>query len=254
MSGRGNDVGVWNGAGVQTRGDKTCNVSHVNHQISADLVGDAAELRKVDHARICARARDYHFGAAFERQSAHLVVVDALGRGVNAVVDYVEIFARNIQLHAVRKMPAGGKAHRKHGVARLEQRKKDRKVCRCAAVGLNVGVLGAEKTAGTLTRQLFYLVNIGAAAVVAVSGITLGVFVGEHAARGEKHRLGDDIFGRDELYIAALTRKLAGARSADLGVERGKIFKKHNRTCLSIGEVLLLYLFIAAASRAERRK
>ena len=45
----------------------------------------------------------------------------------------------------------------------------------CAGVGLHVGVLGTEQLAGAVNSDLFHLVHVLAAAVVAVAGVAFGV-------------------------------------------------------------------------------
>ena len=124
-------------------------------------------------------------------------------------------------------MPARRKAHGKHRVSRLQQGKENGKVCRRAAVGLHVCVFRSEQTAGALPRQLLDLIHIGAAAVIAPSGISLGVLVGKHASSSQQHCLGDYILGRYEFDIAPLAGKLARAGGSDLRVEVGQFFKKH---------------------------
>ena len=92
---------------------------------------------------------------------------------------------------------------------------------------LNVGVFGAEQFFGALAGDLLHFVNVNATAVIALCGVALGVFVGEHAARREKHRFADDILGRDELNVALLTKKLAFYGSVNFGIEVGKFVEKH---------------------------
>ena len=217
-------------------GDKPGDVRHIDHEDSSYLVGYFTEACKIYHTRVRARTRDDHLGVTFKSRLAHRVIVDGLGDRIDAVMDYIEILTRNIQLHTVRKMTACGKAHRKHRISRLQQRKEHGKVCGRAAVRLNVGMLGAEKPAGTLARQFLYLVNISATAVITASGIALGIFVCKHSARGEEHCLGHDILGCDKLDIAALAGKLARTCFTDLGIECGKFFKKHKVYLLSWGQ------------------
>ena len=76
-------------------------------------------------------------------------------------------------------------------------------------MGLHIGVLGAEKLAGTVTGDVLNLVHILAAAVVSVGGIALGIFICEHAAHGGEHRRRNEVLRRNKLYIAALAAKLA---------------------------------------------
>ncbi len=69
---------------------------------------------------------------------------------------------------------------------------------------LDVGEGGAEQLAGALDGELFRDVDILAAAVVAPTGVTFGVFVCQHRALRLEHRAGDDILGGDQLDLVAL--------------------------------------------------
>ena len=77
VGGGADDLGVAHRARVMPRGDETRDVRDVGEQQRADLVGDLAELREVDHARVGGRAAlDQLRRCSFA--SAQLVVVDAL--------------------------------------------------------------------------------------------------------------------------------------------------------------------------------
>ena len=78
------------------------------------------------------------------------------------------------------QMAAVGQIHAQYGVAGLDERKVDRHVGLCAGVGLYVDMLRAKKLVGPVDGQVFHLIHALAAAVVALAGITLGVFVGQN--------------------------------------------------------------------------
>ena len=75
-------------------------------------------------------------------------------------------------------------------------------------MGLNICKLAAEYLLKTFDCQIFNNINALAAAVIAVGGIALGVFVGKHAAHCGKHRGADNVFRRDKLNVCALPFKL----------------------------------------------
>ena len=75
-------------------------------------------------------------------------------------------------------------------------------------MGLNIRRLGAEKLLCPVDGYLLNYVNIFTAAVISLAGVTLGVFVCEHAAHCGHNRGGNDIFGRDKLEIVSLPFKL----------------------------------------------
>ena len=70
---------------------------------------------------------------------------------------------------------------------------------------LNICVFRTEKLAGTLTCNLLDLVNILAAAVVALSGVALGVLVCQNAASRSKNALRNDVLRSNKLDVVALS-------------------------------------------------
>jgi hypothetical protein len=108
--------------------------------------------------------------------------------------------------------------HAHDGVAGLKQSEEDCQIGVGTTVGLDVGVLGAEELASSLTGDIFHNVNAIATAVVAFGGVALSVFIGEDAAGSQENGLGDDIFRGDELDVVLLTSKLGVASIEDFGV------------------------------------
>ena len=66
------------------------------------------------------------------------------------------------------EMAAGRKRHAKNGIAGLEPSKIHGIVGLGARVGLNIGVVGMEKSASAVNREAFDAVNILLPAIVAV--------------------------------------------------------------------------------------
>ena len=89
---------------------------------------------------------------------------------------------------AVREVAAVGQVHRQVGVARLEQRHQHGHVGLAAAVGLDVGRLAPEQLLRAIARQPLDRVDVLAAAVVAPSGVALGVLVRHHRGHRLTHR------------------------------------------------------------------
>ena len=61
---------------MRAAGDQPGKMSHVDHQISADLVGNLAEAAKVDDARIGRAAGDDHLRPMLFGQPLDLIHVD----------------------------------------------------------------------------------------------------------------------------------------------------------------------------------
>ena len=119
------------------------------------------------------------------------------------------------------------KAHGKDGIPGLEKREKDGKVCVRTAMGLDVCVLRAEESAGTLPCKVFDLVDVLASAVVPFPGVALCVLIGEDCSRGEQDGFRDDILRSDQLDILLLAVQFALAGVVNLGVVLFEFFKKH---------------------------
>ena len=80
----------------------------------------------------------------------------------------------------------------------------------------------AEQRLGPLDRELFGDVDLFAAAVVAATGVALGVLVREHRALRLQDRDGHEVLGRDHLEVSALALQLAVEHLRDLGVDLGE--------------------------------
>ena len=90
-------------------------------------------------------------------------------------------------------------------------------------MGLDVGVVCAEEFLGAVYGELFYDVDEFAAAVVAPSGVALGVFVGEDGPLGLEDCAAGVVFGRDEVDVLALPSYFAldGVGYAGVAVVEG---------------------------------
>ena len=112
----------------------------------------------------------------------HFIVIDTSACAVNAVSRNVEVLAAYVYGAAVRKMSAVGQVHTQYRVTGIKQRKVHGKVCACAAVRLNVGMLTAVNLFQPVDCQLFHNVHVLATAVVPFAGITFGVLVCKHTS------------------------------------------------------------------------
>ena len=76
-------------------------------------------------------------------------------------------------------------------------------------MGLHVGPLGSEELLGALDGEVLGLIDHLAAAVVALRGISLGIFVGQTGTHGAHHLVADEVLAGDKLDAAALTQVLS---------------------------------------------
>ena len=100
---------------------------------------------------------------------------------------------------------------------------------------LHVGVLGAEELLGAVAGQVLDHVGELAAAVVAPSGIALGVLVGEHRAHGLQHGLADEVLRGDQLQAFVLAALFMGDGLGNLGIH---FAEGARHACRSSGRLL----------------
>ena len=177
---------------------------------------------EVDEPRDRAAAGEDDLGPVLAGEAGDLVVVDVLGLPVDAVVHGVEPLARERHLGAVGEVPAHGQGHGEDRVAGLHEGAVDGLVGARSAVGLHVGVLGAEKRLAALDGDGLGLVDLGAAAVVAAARVALGVLVRQGRAEGGQHLGRGHVLAGDELQAGADPAQLRQEHPGDVGVEGGE--------------------------------
>ena len=160
-------------------------------------------------------------------EAAHLVVINTLSLFIDIVGYEVEVLAGKVHRAAMGEVAAVGQAHAHHRVARLEQREVHGCVCLRAGMGLDVGMLGAKELLGALAGHFFDLVYKLAAAVVTLSGISLGILVGQVRT----HRLHDGgtdkVFRSNQLDVGLLALQFAlhGGVNFRVGLLDGRVFQ-----------------------------
>ncbi len=164
---------------------------------------------EVDLARIGRAAGDDECGPALVRQPRDLVEVDPAVLAAHAVLHRIEPLAGEVGRRPVGQVPAGGERHAEHRVARLAERHEGRLVGLRAGMRLDVDMCCAEQPFRPLDGEPLRPVHPFAAAIVAPARIALGIFVGQHRALRLQHGARDDVLGRDQLDLVALTPKLS---------------------------------------------
>ena len=203
-------------------GDQPREVRHVAQEQRSDLVRDLAETPRLDGARVGRAAAHDELRPVRLREREHVVVVDEVRLTRDPVVDDVVEPAREVDLQAVRQVPAVRELEREDRVPRLECGEVDRHVRLRARVRLDVRVLRAEERLRAVDRELLDLVDDLAAAVVAAPRIPLGVLVRRDAAHGLEHRRPREVLGRDELDLVALARELLLEECGDFRIDVGE--------------------------------
>ena len=112
---------------------------------------------------------------------------------------------------------------------------------------LHVGVRGAEERLGARDCERLRDVDELAAAVVAASGVALGVLVGEHGALRFENGAGNEVLARDHLEGVALATELGVQNRRDLGVDlrqgRVELGRKGHQKLLGAERIELRYPF-----------
>src|SRR3954469_15169655 len=86
-------------------------------------------------------------------------------------------------------------------------------------MGLDIGVLRAEKLFGPINGELFRCVDIFTTAIPALVGIAFGVFVGEDGALGFHHGRASEIFAGDQFDVLLLAMFLQVDSLVNRGVD-----------------------------------
>ena len=113
---------------MEPGGDQPREMRHVDHEIGADGIGDGAEAREVDDARVSRAAGDDQRRLMLLGETLDLVIVDAVVVLAHAILHGVEPLAGEIGRRAMGEMAAMRERHAEHGVAGLDQRQHHRLV------------------------------------------------------------------------------------------------------------------------------
>ena len=100
--------------GEDLAGDEPRNVRHVNEQCCIDFVGDLANEREVRVAGVGGVAGDDHQRSELAGERPQRVVVEELGRWVDAVTALIEELARDVGAESVGEVAARVEGHADH--------------------------------------------------------------------------------------------------------------------------------------------
>ncbi len=153
------------------------------------------------------------------REPFQFFIVDITRIFTHAVLHKVIEPAAFVDLMPVGQVTAMVEVHRKHGVARLNQRLIGGEVCLRACVRLDIRVFRAKEFLRALDRDRLHHIHIFAAAVIAFARISFRVFVGQRAAHGCEHSGRHKVFRGDELDVVALAAELQLHCVTNLGVK-----------------------------------
>ena len=199
------NIAVRDRGGMHTGSHETGNVSHVNKEISVRFVCDLTQAGEVDDPRIGRCTGEDHAGLTFHGEPFDFIVVDCFRFCRDAVGNNVEELAGEVHGVTVGQVSAVVQTHGKDGIAGVQQGEVNSHVRLGTGVGLHVGSFRTEEFAGTLNGDFFHFINKFATAVVAASGITFCVLVGENAALCCADSGAGEVFGSDQFNAIVLT-------------------------------------------------
>ena len=163
----------------ETGSNKTCRVSHIEHEDCADFVGNLANASIIPLARIGACTADDELRTLTTCNLLHHIIVDEIGIGSYVVFYRLEHEAGEIHRRTVRKVTSVREVETHKLVARLEHSHENSHISLCSRVGLYISPLSAKNLLEALDSDGFCLIDYLAAAIVAVTGIALGILVGK---------------------------------------------------------------------------
>ena len=217
VRGRRHHVRVRHRIRIHAGGDQARDVRHVDHEPGAHRIGNLAHARPVDHPGVGRETADQHLRLVLFRQLGHALVIDLAGIVIQAVVHGVEDLAGEIHLGPVGQVAALGQIHAQNRVAGLEQRQVNGLIGLRARVRLDICISRVVELARSFDGQLLGDVDEFAAAVVAPTGIALGVLVGQLRALGFEHARRSVILRGDQLdviFLALVSPAIARASSS----------------------------------------
>lgn len=212
VGGGGDNVGELEGRLVDAGGDQTGNVSHVDHEVAANSVGDLAHAGVVNLAAVGRGTGNKDLGAVHEGVLLELVVVDDASLEVDAVREGLEVGgdSRDLlggSLVAVGQVATVGQVETHDALVRPHDGLVDLEVGRRARKALHVDapLLGVELEGlkGAALASELDAVDVLVAAVVAGTGVSLAVLVAHGATQGvEDGARGDVLRGNEEDGLA----------------------------------------------------
>ena len=148
--------------------------------------------------------------------------IDEMIVAAHAVLNGVEVLARDRHLPAVREVTAARKTHAHDGVARVAEGEVDAEVRRRAGVGLDVRVVDSEECLQALDREALDLVDVLLPFVIALAGVALRVLVVEDAPTGLHDRLAGVVFARNQPKLVVLALLFFSDALGDFGIDFGE--------------------------------
>ena len=222
MGSGGDDVGVFARVGMQSGGDESGEMGHIDEEDGANGVADFAKALEVPDAGISAASGDDHFRLVLFGQAGEGFEIDALVLLAGLVGDDVIGLAGKVELVAVGEMAAMIEVEPHDDVAGVQDSGISGLIGLGSGVRLDVDVFGVEKLFGALAGQVFDDIGELASAVIAFARIAFGVLVGEDASSGFEDSFRNEILAGDQFDLGVLAFGFSANRGVDFGIYLGE--------------------------------
>ena len=190
--------------------DQAGDVRHVDHEIGADGVRNLTETGEIDDPWVGRPTGDDQSRLVLPGERFDFVKIDQGIGATNAILHRVEPLAGNVRPCAMGQVTACRERHAHDGLTRFHQGQEDRFVRLRTGMRLHIGVPAAEQRLHALDRDPLGYIDMLAAAIIAATGITFGVFVRQDRSRRFQDGLADDVFRRDQFDLVLLPSALGG--------------------------------------------
>ena len=175
------DVCMRNRAWINISSNQTCNVRHINEQVSTHAVSDFTHFCPVTNTRVSGETTHDHFWFVSFCQFSQFVVVDFTGC-IDTVRNNIIQFTRQVYRRTVSQVTAVCQVHTQNGIAWLQQRSVYSEVSLRTRVRLHVSVVSTEQRFCTVDSQLLNDIHVLATAVVTFARIAFCILVSQLGA------------------------------------------------------------------------
>ena len=173
---------------MQAGGDQAGEVGHIDHQVGADLVGDAPERGEVELTRVGRPAGQDGLRAVFPGQPLDLGHVDQVVLFAHVVGGDVVELAGEVQPHPVGEVTAVSEGLTENRVPGCSSADIAAALACAPECGCTLAKVAPNSALSRSIASCSMTSTCLAAAVVAAPGIALGVLVGQHRTLSLHHR------------------------------------------------------------------
>ena len=202
----------------QSCGNQTGRMRHIDHEDGADLIRYAADTCIIPLATVGTCPCYNQLGLVRTCFYLQIVVINTPRSFLQIIAYCVEHQTAEVNSRTVTEVTSMTEVETHKRVAGFETCHKDRHVRLRAAMGLDINVLCIVEFFQTFTGDIFRNIHHLASPVIAMSGITLCILVGQHAAHRFHHLVAYKILAGNQFDAFCLTFTLLTNHVKNLSV------------------------------------